>query len=267
MTVLAACTADRTSTVDAPDVATELNHHYLDTAPCTEDTREFPCNGVLIRVADTLISTEGELSRDAAAFSYLKVGTGIEKLYSSGASIILSTLSTSDTNPIQVRCSFPTNAATDWRPDGCGETTRDLPGYEREWSRHCDEQGVQDGQSWLAHFNKVKPAYFYMCAFRASAKQFALSIEVRKLLPASYRKDWNEVITTAWSAKDINNVPFRAFFYNEANLSGREGAKQLQREFYTLTQTVLPIVRVNLLAEDQHIFSYHKEDQTFIPIR
>lgn len=264
--ILAACTAERTSLVNTADVASKLNDRYLDTsAQCPNCLAIYHRNGVLVRVANTLIASDGELERNAAAFTYLRVDTGIKKLYTPGAGIILSALPSSE-NPIKVRCSFPTNAATDWRPDGCGETTRDLPGYEREWSRHCDEQGIQDGQSWLVHFNKVKPAYFYMCAFRETAEQFSLSIEVRKLLPESYRLDWNEVVTTAWSVKDIKTVPFQAFFYNEANYSGREDAKKLQREFYTLTQTILPIVRINLLAEDQRIFSYHKEDQTFIPV-
>ncbi len=266
--LLVACGTERTSTVHAQDIANKLNSRYLDiSTECADSTAAYHCNGVMVRVADTLFTSEGETQRDAAAFSYLRADTGIKTLYASGAGIILRSLPTTGTNPIKVRCSFPTNAATDWRADGCGETTQDLPGYAREWSRHCDEQGIHDGQSWLAHFNKVRPAYFYMCALRESAKQFSLSIEVRKLLPANYRADWNEVVTTAWSAKDLKNVPFQAFFYNEINLAGKEHAQSLQRAFYTMTQKILPIVRIHLSAEDQHIFSYHKEDQTYIPVR
>jgi hypothetical protein len=260
--------AEQIPVVNARDIANQLNSRYLDTSEqCTDGKAAYYCNGVLVRVADTLTTSEGEIDRNAASFTYLRADTGIIRLYSNGVGIVLGTLPTTSTPPIRLRCSFPTNAATDWRPNGCGETIRDLPGYEVEWSRHCDEQGIQNGQAWLAHYNKVNPAYFYMCAFRESTEQFALSIEVRKLLPTSHRNDWNEVITTAWSAEDIKSLPFQAFFYNQANLAGKENAKKLQMELYRIIQTIRPIVRINLLAEDQHIFSYHEEDQTYIPIR
>ncbi|WP_447903097.1 hypothetical protein [Pseudomonas serbica] len=254
--------------VIARDIANQLNNRYLDTSEqCTDGKAAYYCNGVLVRVADTLTTSEGEIERNAASFTYLRADTGITNLFSNGAGIVLSTLPTVSPAPIRLRCSFPTNAATDWRPDGCGVTTRDLPGYELEWSRNCDEQGIQNGQDWLLHFNKVKPAYFYMCAFRESEKQFSLNIAVRRLMPSNYRNDWNEVITTAWSVEDIKSVPFQAFFYNQANLAGKENAKKLQMELYKIIQTIRPIVRINLSAEDQHIFSYHEEDQTYIPIR
>jgi hypothetical protein len=42
----------------------------------------------------------------------------------------------------------------------------------REWADSVISRRVQlhapavvDGPTWLAHFNKVKPAYFFMCAF------------------------------------------------------------------------------------------------------
>jgi hypothetical protein len=266
--ILAGCSSEGPSPVNALNVANDLNARYLDSAAgCANGSAAFHCNGVLVRVADTLVASGGEIERDAAAFSYLRADTGIKTLYARGAGIILSPLPDLSTAPIKVRCSFPTNAATDFRADGCGETSRDLPGYEREWSQHCDEQGIHDEQQWHAHFNKVKPAYFYMCAFRESTDQFALSIEVRKLLPVDYRNQWNEVVTTAWAAQDIKRMPFQAFFYNAISLPGKEDAQKLQREFYSLTQTLLPIVRIDLSAADQRVFSYHPQDQTYIPVK
>ena len=218
-------------------------------------------------MADTLTVLPGELERNAASFSYLRVDTGIKKLYSNGAGIILAALPASSTTAFSVRCAFPTNAATQYRPDGCGETSWEIPGLEREWSRHCDEQGIADGETWLAHFNKIKRSYLYACAFRPSAEQFAWSVEFRKFLPDNFREDWNEVVTSAWTLADMDKVPFQAFFYNVADLQGRDQAKQLQREFYSETSVLLPIVRINLLASDQRIFEYDKKDQITIPIR
>jgi hypothetical protein len=249
------------------DIANQLNSRYLDTQQCPDGKADYYCNGVLVRVAATLETSQDERKRDAASFTYLRADTGVAKLFSPDAGIVLNTLPSDNPPSIKLRCSFPTNAATDSRPDGCGQTTRELPGYELEWSRHCDQQGIQDGQGWLEHFNKVKPAYFYMCGFRETAKQFSLSIEVRKLLPTSYRPDWNEVVTTAWADKKIKDIPFQAFFYNQANLAGRDNAKKLQMDLYKIKQMILPIVRINLLAEDQRIFSFHEEDQTYIPIQ
>lgn len=264
---LTACTTEPSGPFDT-EIASKLNNRYQDTAAqCADGLALYHCNGVLIRVTDSLIASPGELERNAAAFSYLRADLGIRKLFARDAGVIMSALPSTAAGPISVRCSFPTNGATGDRPDGCGETSRELPGYQREWSRHCDEQGVVDGPTWLAHFNKVKPAYFFMCAFRGSVQQFSLSITVRKLMPANYIEDWNEVVTSAWTVSDIDKVPFQAFFYNAANLPGRDAAKKLQREYYGYTQRLLPVVRVDLLAQDQRIFAYHKEDQITIPVQ
>jgi hypothetical protein len=265
VSTLNALAAEPAKNANAHNIANVLNARYKDiSTKCTDGSAAFHCNGVLIRVADNLGNTSGERKRNAVSFTYLRTDIGIKRLYSRGPQgLILKVGLGSPT----VRCAFPTNAATDTRPDGCGMTSQTEPGLDPNLSRHCDEQGIDNDVLWLAHFNKVKPRYAYMCALRPTPEQFASSIKVRKLLPADYQGDWNEVVISAWRLTDLKNMPIDALFYNPLEPNGKDGAKRLQQEFYGHTNRLLPIARIDLLAEDHNIFSYHQEDQTTIPMK
>lgn len=248
-------------------VAEKLNSRYQDTSVhCENGAAAYHCNGVLIRVTDTVTTSLRERERNAASFSYLRADTGIKKLFSTASGVIVNALPEAALPALTARCSYVTNGATDRRPDACGVTDDPLPGYEFEWSRPCASQNIHTAEAWLDHWNKVQPAYFYTCSFDASTEQFAVSVKARELLNTSIRERWNEVVTTAWPDTAIKQMPFQALFYNVANSNGRDQVIKLQNDYYKHTHSLLPVVRLDLLANDQQIFSYHHEDQTTIPM-
>lgn len=249
---------------------TLLNQRYQDTSEvCRDGSAAFHCNGVLVRVTKYITSSPDELERNTVAFSYMRSDTRVTGLYRQGAQgIILSPPPTSSTNVLSVRCAFPTNALTDTRPDGCGETTKIVAGLDPAWSRHCDEQGIDNTDSWYLHYLKIRRNEAYMCAFRPSAQQFALSIKARNLMLPDFTTPWNEVVTSAWRTLDLKRMPFQAFFFNPAAHENLIAAQKLQLDFYRETGINLPIVRIDLRVTEPptHIFSYHKSDQLLLPI-
>ncbi|WP_152687647.1 hypothetical protein [Pseudomonas fildesensis] len=267
LSMLMGCSTPSLHIDEKSSVADELNTRYMDTSEtCSDGSAAFHCNGVLVRVSDTLISSKDELDKNTVAFSYMRADARVTELYKRGTQgIILSALPIATTNALSVRCAFATNAQTDSRPDGCGMTTRVIQGLEFEWSRHCDEQGINDEDSWYLHYKKIRYHEAYMCALRPTAYQFALSIKARKLMLQDFTTPWNEVVTSAWNVADLKTLPFQAFFFNPQAPQNLVAAQKLQRDFYTYTGIILPIVRLDLAAQDRPVFVYSKDDQLLLP--
>ena len=245
-------------------VADELNNRYNNTSGvCINRTAAFHCNGALVRVTDTVLSSEQERDRNAASFSYIRADTGSKRLYGNTRyGIVLNSLPVHGVSVLTVRCSYVINAGTDFRPDACGRTNNKQPGFDLAWSGPCVPQGVVDNKTWFDHYTKIQGVQSYTCSFKPSADEFALSIKARSTLPESVRTGWNEVVTTAWDTSNLNHLPFQAFFYSNQAPENLEGARALMREFYSYTGTRLPIVRLDLNSPTAAVFSYSVEDQT-----
>jgi len=272
LSFLAGCTSDQNHKAQGDDtpgyeVLGDLTERYNNSAmTCKGNTPAFHCTGVLARVTDTLETSPSEQERNTVAFTFLRQDTDISHLYRQGkAGIVLRAIPYASVNGLNVRCSFPVNANTDARPDGCGKTTQTT--QDPELSRYCDVQGVLDVERWHAHWLKIGKDQDFTCAFRPSAEQFALSIKARNVLEFYYRKRWNEVVTSAWRTSDLGTVPFQAFFHNPSDPTGLKTAQELQVDFYTKTKIILPIIRLVLCGQtpDTATFDYKPEDQLLRP--
>ena len=247
---MVSASADRAAlssiTVDA------LNARYLDTSmACADDQPAYFCNGVVVRTTGTSLPSASQTARDGASFSYLRDDLGIEMLWPAAtAGMILLPWGDQET-PMRMRCAFPTDGATDSRPDSCDQSTREVQdGNPVGSSVPCAEQGIDSAARWSEHFATLAWKNG-TCSFPADRNGFEQSLVMREQLPPETRLDrmWNEVVVGAWTVEATPELPVEAFFFIADKPSGLANAEALQDQFESLSGRVVPLVGIDFSRE------------------
>lgn len=242
------------TTADITDasVVDVLNTRYADTAmSCEDGEAAYFCNGVVVRTTSTVLPTPLQISRDGASFSYLRADLGIDTLWPAASAGMILQPWAEQASPMRLRCAFPSDAATNTRPDSCDRSTDEAEAGNPEGSSApCLEQGIDSGAAWSRHFDSLEWKNGN-CAFGTDVDGFAASLEMRELLPADDYLDrmWNEVVVGSWTAESTPELPIEAFFFIEGKPGGLEAAESLQDEFAALSGRIVPIVGIDFDRE------------------
>jgi len=265
--------------VDGQRVAAQLNERYSNTSNDCAGQAAYYCNGVLVRVMSATTSYKAWNPSDASirsggvSFTYLRKDTGVTQVAWDKAQGIVFKAYTptppSGTVSVRLLCSFPTDGDTFSRvANGCG-----VDGHWPSVSRPCAEQGIDTVNEWQTHYRAVYGPVAYsdrnrhQCGFGPDKSGFELSLAVRAHFEAAAeRESINEVVLQTWQKDIPRQLPLEAFFYtsNRNAASGLAGARYIQQDFFHATNTVLPIIRLDITNATQ-AFSYVEEDQAISP--
>lgn len=239
-------------TVADANIVDVLNARYADTAmSCDGGEAAYFCNGVVVRTTSTVLPTPLQISRDGASFSYLRADLGIETLWPAASAGMILQPWADQASQMRLRCAFPSDAATNTRPDSCDRSTAEVEyGNPEGSSAPCLEQGIDSGVAWSPHFDSLEWKNGN-CAFGADLDGFTASLEMRALLPADDYLDamWNEVVVGAWTPETTPALPIEAFFFIDGKADGLEAAEALQDEFAALSGRIVPIVGIDFDRE------------------
>lgn len=259
-----------------------MKKRFYDTADTCGDDPAWFCNGIIIRAANASPryyaweASPSSISRGGVSFSYFRSDLNTTHLQSSrsqGFTLKSGRDSAAYAHPLEVLCSFPYDADTMTRThQGCGAASD----YAEE-SRECASQGITTAEKWLEHFNSVAPAsqkrYHHQCSFDASTHAFATSLEARRLTDMQDQLEaWsqNELSVAAWPAGIGEQLPIESFFYvqglNDGTMTGREGAKYMQSDYFQQTGIWVPVIKITLPGEESQDFNFEfiESDQSTI---
>lgn len=267
------CTPDVASAVEArpraggdsatslPALVATLNARYYKTpGSCGADAGgPYLCSGIVESIRfGTLDLKDKHYARDAVSFSYLRADVPTTTLWVLGVSGVIVNHFEGDGSgydgySMRARCLFPTDGATDTRPDGCGAVKVDYNPNPAGTSKPCGLQGIQTAEEWAKfHDHRLKEGWRqFGCGFEVTASDFRTAIAGQNLIDVDgamgepMRYQWNELILGAWPADAAGRIPVEAFFYMPDNYSN-EFVRELQCDYFVKTGRVVPIVRLRL---------------------
>ncbi|VVD78541.1 hypothetical protein [Pandoraea anhela] len=229
-----------------------LNARYADTRRVCPDGRSaYYCNGVIVRTTGWGTTfkawnpSPGSVAAQGVSFSYLRADAGVNVLYWKGndSGIVMSEFAAPVQHPMVMRCIYSQDASTGI-PDRCSRYVR------------CKDVGVNS----VATFNAYRMTRGY-CVWNVDPESFQLSLEVRPYLSAGYPWPWNEAILAPWPQNAPLEIGIDAFFYMNGSLSGPQ---YVQRDYMTTTGRFMPIVEINLSANNGGVvFRYDPALQSF----
>ncbi|MEE1921749.1 hypothetical protein V0R50_05610 [Pseudomonas sp. 148P] len=241
-----------------PSVVIRLQQRFDDIRPeCTDGSAAINCNGVLARYVREWSDptfwnpSQKDIDRNGVSFIYLRADVGNEIL-PGGAGLIMREQGAPAEQPLAIRCVFPSDAASDIRPQSCASQQFPLP---------CHLSGVVDLPTWQAHF--AEHGRRNACYFEPTAHWFQFNIEVREHFPnPSERRLWNEVVIAPWPQDVPEQLPLEALYYMDVpGYQNLEHARHMQDNFIRATGKFVPVVRVELTHPDQ-VFFYVPRDQS-----
>lgn len=198
------------------------------------------------------------------SFSYLRADAKFSRLaygYSNGFIFVPILYSNNQFKP-SVLCAYPVDAATEYRDtQGCGQSSR-FPTVSRE----CRAQNIRTAEQWLAHYNAGN-SNAGQCSFNVrdelnqeAATAFYQSLRARNLVAGQFANIQNEVRMAVWPQNIGRQLPMEAFFYVGG---GKAGAQADQRDFFTQTGILVPIIAVTLPSGGSPArFQFIQTDQT-----
>ncbi|VVE45647.1 hypothetical protein PAQ31011_04411 [Pandoraea aquatica] len=269
--LLSGCAAVPHSTlsVNGQEIADSLNARYVNRASDCAGRPAHECSGVMVRVfgldSDPPISpTPDQIARNAVSFSFIRDDIPTTLLFQTGwAGMVVNTGDNAGFVRLTVRCAWPYDAYTNFRPDGCGRATGDMTPTIK--SRPCAQQGIDTPEKWAAHFASLgdnKPYKYFSCGFAPTVEGFNLSIASHALIPnPEDRRRWNEILIAAWREEDVPALPIEALFFTpDTGISiGLVHVKQCAIFFATSRR--IPLLRLDLEKADKKIFSFDPADQ------
>lgn len=250
------------------DIASKLKARYNDKRmACWKKGKIKPayqCSGLLIRGVNNLqkltypwsLKPENK-ARDSFSVAFLRKDTRFSSFphgYDSGFIISPHLQTKARKNTYKVFCAFPLNSHSDGRKGhGCGRSDRDPSGT----SGHCDSQGINSFNKWVAHYSKIENGRGHLmsaqCAFdmtkRSAAADFALTIRANTYIrdhSTKYSCRNNELLIHGWNESNAKSLPIEAFFYLKGFRNAYERASQYQDQYYQKSGEVVPIVGITL---------------------
>ncbi|WP_157123185.1 hypothetical protein [Pandoraea vervacti] len=239
-------------------VAERLTKRYADISPSCNGGNDpaYYCDGVLIRMVSATAMPvwnprDNYYVRDGISFSYLRADAKVTALahWAGGTGLIMKEFNAPASQPLTLKCAFPTDAQTGQRADSCRSISE---------GRFCDELGVTSYAVWYARYAHLGISSH--CPFRPDPVSFQLSITIRRDFPSDvilgYRH--NEITIKPWPRDIPEKLPLEAFV---AVGNVFADARIIQQGYFDATGRFLPIIRVNVTAAPTQIFIYAPGDQ------
>lgn len=152
-------------------------------------------------------------------------------------------------------------------------STTSSPCYRRGIKPEEDKEALD---KWWRDFNSQQPTvkeqarYAHQCSFSSRSYDFQLSLKARRMAdPIKENAKWrqNEIVLKMIGDDTLVGLPIQAIFYieGEGNLAN---AKIMQKSIYAnilgkypAEIPYVPILKLNLNANNGKIFTYNYEDQ------
>jgi hypothetical protein len=259
--------------VDGWELADRLNARYNATSSDCNGQAAYYCNGVIARMrtygAGFHSWNPNPSGQNDVSFTYLRKdlkfnhGPYMGQVEQGFIFKEAAAYGQQGIYPLVVQCSFPYDGATAERDrTGCGQNQY-FPGT----SQLCAEQGINSLAAWKAHFFSQPLAvnrYRHQCGLGTDQASFALSLLARENPQAEM--SWmahNEILIGRWPQNIPQQLPIEAFIYiyDQSRALGLEGARYIQRDYYTQSRTTVPVISVAFKTGGDNIFSYHPSDQ------
>lgn len=258
--------------------AQALTLRYTSTASRCDGRTSLFCNGVILRT--TTFSpqfkvwnpSQRSVNSGSVSFSYLRADLGIKALawntlYQGLIVRELDAGAAPDLYPLKPLCMYATDAASwDRQESGCGA--------HRNYSQasvRCAAQGIFDLATLKAHFQSIagNDKHFndrnqHQCSLAVDAVAFDISLKSREAMlnPEQYLHH-NELLIETWPQNIPQLLPLEAFFYQSGHLDAITQAKAMQQDLSDSAAGLWkPVIRVDLQAGPEQVFTYRPEDQS-----
>jgi len=237
------------------------------------------CNGVILRVithsSDTLAWNPNVKSqeRKGVSFSFIRKDLGTKKLAWAHIGYLpglifkqLDSLSSPDMYPLSPACFFVSDGDTFNRapPSSCGTNRK-----SNSTPSPCNPEHTVS----LAEFKKNyeipdgrKDRNTHQCALNMNPDTFAIGIRYRREeMRADEKELLNELVITTWPQDIPQQLPLEAALYQAQDTAGgsRLKAQAIQKDLIAGYQISIPIIRVDLAAPDDKVFTFLPDDQTW----
>lgn len=255
---------------------TDLNARYQsNVAQCSNGTPAYYCSGILLRAVDYNAffkfwdygSQATKLG--SVAFTYIRsdVGSGtLNGNRKSGFILKDQTSALAEDKAVNVRCifPFPTESLDERADHGCGFAPR-MAQADPDLANCAKLAGSPTTASaWLNNFKEHNSLPKNQCSLSTVvATQFKASLEAHKLVDAVWTAKPMEVLIQTWDESKPEKLPVEAVFYDVSTPAKLADAQKFQREYYLATSLYLPIVRLDLGAPNQNVFSVSVSDQIY----
>ncbi|MCE5980744.1 DUF2599 domain-containing protein [Pseudomonas sp. LF19] len=202
------------------------------------------------------------------SFSFLRADSKYSKLaygYTNGYFFYPPFAAPDDKDKIEVLCSFPMDAASEYRDEqGCGINS--YTPESKEVSQRCDLQNIFTAQQWNDKFQRDGRDKTKSCSFdvrdernEKAGPAFYESIKASMAPGVSFDEN-NELRLATWPAGKGASLPIWAFFYLNDGLAG---AQDDQKDFMQTTGQFVPVIQLVLPADASKDaqFLYNVSDQ------
>lgn len=242
----------------------------------------FLCSGIMLR--GTLSSpayhswdpSPGSIKSGGVSFSFLRADAEFSKLaydYKNGYIFYPAFAAPDDKDKVEVLCSFPMDAASEYRDDkGCG-----VNGYSdasRAVSQSCDLQGIVTAEQWYSKYAQETDKKVKQCGFNVRDEKdekagpaFYQSIRASMMEGIPFAEN-NELRLKTWDSGKGSSLPILAFFYiKDADpAKGLAGARADQTDFMNTTGQFAPVIALVLPsnANQDAQFLFDKSDQAVV---
>jgi hypothetical protein len=254
----------------------DLNAKYQsNVAQCLNGTPAYYCSGVLLRAVDYNALFKfwdyGSQAKKlgSVAFTYIRSDVGSVTLNGnrkSGFILKDQTSALAEDKAVNVRCifPFPTESLNERADHGCGfapkvaQADPDLANCAKLWG------SPTTAAAWLKNFKEHDSLPKNQCSLSTGvATQFKASLEAHKLVDAGWTAKPTEVLVQTWDESKPEKLPVEAVFYDVSTPVKLADAQKFQREYYLATSLYVPIVRLDLAASAQSVFSISVSDQIY----
>lgn len=245
-----------------------LNARYKNvTERCDGVAPAYYCSGILLRGLTYSAAYKFWTHSPAAAnlgsltFTYIRKDMAIRSLVNnSKAGMVFSDQNTAlaQTKAQTVRCIYPFATATQnsgRREHGCG--MRNSPPQSDADPASCDQLTPPSLtiNSWLAEFSSASNNRANQCSLSAiNADQFYAALQVHDQADAGLLNYPNEVLVATWDESAPEKLPIDAFFYS-AMAGSLDEARALREDYFQVTGSRLPLVKLDLSAAGGDVFS------------
>lgn len=256
------------------------------------DKPQYECSGITFRgirpsaQPKPWIHREKDKNKGVISFAYIRQDLNFklpESTYRGGIII-----SPDFEKNAPVLCASPMDLNTDSRTI----SNRCLASTELKYSnidytiRDCQDWGIDSAEKWLNIFipimkeTKRKGSLDQFpgqtCSFSMAndnpykvskrAEYFKIFAEIRKNIPADLRPEWwnDEIVVNAWDDSNPLNAPIEAFYYNFGNIEGLKDAQSYQKQYYSDTKKLLPIIAIDFSTDSTAKFLFSTHDQIML---
>lgn len=262
---------------DGWQVAQRLNARHANLTTTCEGTKApVYCSGVLVRANSYSVNyhawNPNVNSRPAGAssLSYLRGDIHTPALFAGkNQGVLFKDLDSTPAgiSPMRALCIYMADADSWERADqGCGiNSNSPTPGSES-----CASQGVTTLAQLQAHWlmAPADPSWqrlHHQCSLAINPISFMLAIDGRKQNVTGTESDYyryNEIMIENWTMDTPGYVD--AFYYIMQSSEGLRQAKEIQKDLWRSADGIIkPVIRMDLAARPDAVFSYVYEDQAY----